>query len=442
MVSSSNPILMDKDSGFDDKEFLTTPYLKLIEDKEGATCICYQMRLHGKLHFVKKIKPSFENDSRMRAAFRKENEIGFSLSHPNFPRYVFMEGIFSPEEYVVTDWIDGETLDKFIEHNPKYFSERNNIKRLINQLTDALDYIHRHGIIHGDLKPSNIMMSKNGERAILLDLGLSISNAHTLTGGYTYDFAAPELIKGELATEATDYYSLGKIIGFIESHTVKRLPKEILALKKALISFNKSKRIHTKEEIYKNLENKRERWIWLTILPVLGILVWFVTAIGNKDSSNDQEVFISQEPIFKEENNNTQPYSQALETFQPEEPIYKKNDKKIILEPTEISNDYIVSEKEKIKEEVNRRLKLNYTTLINRIDSLTLANDFSVDRYFAIIEEAGEAMKRSITDRYYYEKYPSIPKEEVVFITTTEFSNFCNNIWNPKIENYYKNIPM
>lgn len=432
--------MMDKDSGFDDKEFITSPYLKLIEDKEGATCICYQMRLHGKLHFVKKIKPAFENDSRMRAAFRKENEIGFSLSHPNFPRYVFMEGIFSPEEYVVTDWIDGETLDKFIEHNPKYFCERNNIKRLIHQLADSLDYIHRHGIIHGDLKPSNIMLSKDGERAILLDLGFSISNAHTLTGGYTYDFAAPELIKGELATEATDYYSLGKIIEFIESHAVKRLPKEIRALREALISFNKSKRLHTKEEIYKNLENKREWWIWLTIFPVLGLLVWFVTVIGNKDSSNDPEVVIRQERIFKEDNN-SQAYSQALETFQSEEPIYDKNDKKITLEPTEISNEYIVSEKEKIKAEVNRLLKLNYAPLINHIDSLTQANDFTIDSYFKIIEESGEAMKNSILDNYYYRRYPSVEKNEVIHILSTEFNNFCNNIWNPKIENYYKNIP-
>lgn len=49
---------MNGDSGFDSKEFTASPYLKLIKDKEGATCMCYQMRLHGKLHFVKKI-PSY-----------------------------------------------------------------------------------------------------------------------------------------------------------------------------------------------------------------------------------------------------------------------------------------------------------------------------------------------------------------------------------------------
>ena len=47
---------MNRDSGYDNKDFETTPYLKLIEDWGGATCLCYQMRLRGKLHFLKKDK--------------------------------------------------------------------------------------------------------------------------------------------------------------------------------------------------------------------------------------------------------------------------------------------------------------------------------------------------------------------------------------------------
>ena len=93
MPSTSIPIMMNRDSRFDDKEFTSIPYLKLIEDKEGATSLCYQMRLYGKLHFVKKIRPEYENDARMRAAFRKENEIGYSLSEMVIQKYNFFEPI-------------------------------------------------------------------------------------------------------------------------------------------------------------------------------------------------------------------------------------------------------------------------------------------------------------------------------------------------------------
>ncbi|MCH5227744.1 MAG: protein kinase [Muribaculaceae bacterium] len=430
--------MKNSDSGFYDKEFITTPYLKLLEDKDGATGLCYQMRLHGKLHFVKKIKPEFENDARMRAAFRKENEIGFSLSHPNLPRYLFMEGIFSPEEYVVTEWLEGETLDKFIEHNPKFFCERNNIKRLINQLADALDYLHQNGILHGDLKPSNIMLTKDGERAILLDLGFSISDAHTLTGGFTYDFAAPELINGESATETADYFSLGKIIEFIKNHTKGKLPKEIVGLKEALINPDRFKRSHSLEEIKEVLDKKRGKWVWFTILPFLGLLVWFILDIIYKESSYETDIKIIQQPIIQKEIDKYESSISSIEEPQLEDIIYHQGNK-VTLGKTEKIN--IESEKENIKDEVNRLLKLNYTPHMARIDSLVQEKDFTMDWYLKIVNESADAMVKSIKDSYYYEKYPSVPKDEVIYILSTEFSNFCNNIWNPKMENYYKNIP-
>lgn len=335
---------MNEDSGFDNKEFTTTPYLKLIEDKKGATSLCYQMRLYGKLLFVKKIRPEFENDARMRAAFRKENEIGFSLSHPNISRYVFMEGIFSPEEYVVNEWIEGESLDKFIEKNPRFFSVRKNLERFIFQLTDAVDYLHHNGIIHGDLKPSNIMLSRDGERAILLDLGYSISDAHTLTGGYTYDFAAPELIRGETATEAADYYSLGKIIEFIAEHTEGKLPKEILGLKKALTHSDISGRIQIKEEVDEILKKKSGKWVWFTGLVFLGLLVWLIVADVYKEiqEGDDTENYPT---VTQEKTYDVQSSPQDIETFQTEEQVPQKNDINVPVDPRETAKAQIESEK-------------------------------------------------------------------------------------------------
>lgn len=433
---------MNRDSGFDDKEFKTSPYLKLIEDKGGATCICYQMMLHGKLLFVKRIKPEFENDPRMRAAFRKENEMGFSLSHPNLPRYVFIEGIFSPEEYVVTEWIEGEPLDKFIEKNPRYFSNKNNLRRFIHQLTEVLDYLHCRGIIQGDLKPSNIMLSRDGERAILVDLGFTTSDAHVLTGGYTCDFAAPELTKGEPATEASDFYSLGKIIEFIEIHSDCKLTKDVLCLKNALTNPDISRRIQTKEETDRILEEKRGKWKWLAGLAFLGLTGVILIAMVNVNKENYKEVDEDIiQPAASEKINEVHSPTLIAEAKTVEEPIYPDNVNMVSMEESKAAKDQIESEKEKIKEEVNRLLNLNYAPCINRLDSLTQANDFTMDWYLQIYRESSEAIPKSIKDLYYYEKYPTVPKDEVIIILSTEFTNFCNNIWNPKLKNYYENIP-
>lgn len=432
---------MNGDSKFDDNDFTSTPYLKLIEDKEGTTCLCYQMRLHGKLHFVKKIKPEFENDARMRAAFRKENELGFSLSHPNIPRYVFMEGIFSPEEYVVMEWIEGTPLDKFIVDNSKYFSDKKNLKRFIYRLSDALDYLHRNGIIHGDLKPSNIMLSGDGERVMLLDLGYSVTDSHTLTGGFSPLFASPRVLENKKPEAGDDYYSFGKILEYIANHIEGKMPKEILVLRDRLTNSDLSKRIQTKEGIYKFLEEKRDRWTWVTVLPFLGLLVWFIIATVNKESSNETDKDINQQPVDMEKINNIPSTTQPEEIIQTEEPNYQKIDNNFPAVKTEISNNKIEAEKENIKGEVNRLLKLNYTPLINRIDSLTQANDFTSDWYFKIANESAEAMGKSIRDGYYYEKYPSVPKDEVIYIIANEFKEFDESVWSPKLQGYQKNIP-
>ena len=87
----------------------------------GGTCQCFRVRLYGRLHFLKKLKPELRTDPRYVAALRKEFETGYRLDHPHLVRFVS-----ATDDSILMDYVDGETLDKFIDHHPDFFKKREN----------------------------------------------------------------------------------------------------------------------------------------------------------------------------------------------------------------------------------------------------------------------------------------------------------------------------
>lgn len=99
----------------------------------------------------------------------KEFALGVSLDHPNIVRTLTYESVPDIGECIVMEYIDGCTLFDFIATRP----DRNMRRRLAQQLIDALSYLHSHQVVHGDLKPSNILITHNGNNLKLIDFGLS-----------------------------------------------------------------------------------------------------------------------------------------------------------------------------------------------------------------------------------------------------------------------------
>ncbi|MCH5223809.1 MAG: protein kinase [Muribaculaceae bacterium] len=470
---------MNGDSGFDNKEFTASPYLKLIKDKEGATCMCYQMRLHGKLHFVKKIKPEFENDSRMRAAFRKENEIGFSLSHPNIPRYLFMEGIFSPEEYVVTEWIEGTSLDKFIESNPEYFSKRKNIERFINQFADALDYLHNNGIIHGDLKPSNIMMTHDGARPMLLDFGYSLSDSHDLTGGFSKEFASPEVLGGESPNIYDDYYSFGKILGYIRKNVATRcFPIKIRKPINHLTTGDRRKKENAYNRLKNNNSESRRYLIPAIILIILfvnlALFVWYPFNENNeKEAGSDS---ISQERGFKgqaemEEKENIEELNdgKTVPKIDLSEKIYKDspNEQKapeskdagknaLVVKGSEIKegNNNSVSPvnpnyldmgvapdlEKSVRLEVKRQLNNYYPPLMAKIDHLIQNEIYTKELDDSITRLYEKGIIKCLDILYYEKMFPRVSRVDLYEIVDDESQKYFKENTDKKFFEYRKRV--
>ena len=124
-------------------------------ESQGGTCDTFRVKLYGKLHFLKRLKAEYAGDIRYQEAFRKEFETGYRLEHPNLVRYLSLD-----KDGILMEYVDGETLSQRLTKNPDYFKQRKNSDKLIRQLLSALQYLHNHQVLHLDLKPDNILLTR------------------------------------------------------------------------------------------------------------------------------------------------------------------------------------------------------------------------------------------------------------------------------------------
>ena len=116
---------------------------------------------------------------------------------------------------IVMEYVDGETLTDYLKTHPSYKEK----KHVLNELLDAVGFIHKHQVVHNDLKPENILITHNGHNVKLIDFGYADcdSSIDKATGG-TKAFASPELSRQETTGVESDIYSLGFIIKLLFPH--------------------------------------------------------------------------------------------------------------------------------------------------------------------------------------------------------------------------------
>lgn len=219
---------------------------------------------------IKALKKEYRDDAFYITQLRKEFEIGYLLDFSYIAKYYDFVEIEGYGPCIVREWIDGKTLSAIIKESSPDLKQ---LKRIVVEICEALEYLHLHGVVYQDLKPSNILITNQGGHVKLIDFNFSDSSHFNLlkVGGGTKEFASPEQKeKGNFPVSfSSDIYSLGKILE-ITPFPKKRIIRKLTA---RMLSQDPRERPDLKE--IKNIFSKDNRKdLYLTVLvPVFSFLI-------------------------------------------------------------------------------------------------------------------------------------------------------------------------
>jgi eukaryotic-like serine/threonine-protein kinase len=177
----------------------------------------------GRRVAIKLLKPALASDPAFRTRFRREAQDAAKMAHPTIVR-IFDAGeetVVDPSgneaqiPFIVMEYVDGRLLKDIIAEGPLPEHEA---VRITSQILTALEYSHRAGVVHRDIKPGNIMIASNGQVKVM-DFGIAravaessatISETSAIVG--TAQYFSPEQARGESVDARTDLYSTAVVL--------------------------------------------------------------------------------------------------------------------------------------------------------------------------------------------------------------------------------------
>lgn len=169
---------------------------------------------------IKVLSPALSSNANALRALQQEASKGRNLSHPNIVRFID----FDRDDdlyFIVMEWLDGKTLAEVLDAPGTKKLEIDAALELIRQVGKALEYAHRCGIVHADVKPGNIMIQRDGT-AKLFDFGVARVWQKAEAGGANFDpgvlgaltpaYSSMQVITGEMPVPADDVFSLACLL--------------------------------------------------------------------------------------------------------------------------------------------------------------------------------------------------------------------------------------
>lgn len=176
----------------------------------GGMSVVYKAMDHVLNRYIamKVLKPEFSDDKSFVSKFKMEAQSAAGLSHPNIVN-VFDVGEENGFYYIVMELVEGITLKEYIQQNGRL--NYSTALDFIIQICSGIEVAHEHHTIHRDIKPQNIIVSKNGTLKVT-DFGIAkaaTSNTIASTAMGSVHYISPEQARGGFADERSDIYSLG-----------------------------------------------------------------------------------------------------------------------------------------------------------------------------------------------------------------------------------------
>ncbi len=176
----------------------------------------------GRTVAIKVLKPDYGRDPELGERFLREARAAGALNHPNIAT-IYDVGEAQGVAYIAMELIEGQPLDTLLQEQGRLPYER--VLALGQQLASALDYAHKAGVVHRDVKPSNILLSADGRTAKLLDFGVARIGEIDVSGAEgrlartqvgqmigTPRYMSPEQALGIPVDRRSDLFSLGVVL--------------------------------------------------------------------------------------------------------------------------------------------------------------------------------------------------------------------------------------
>lgn len=188
--------------------------------KETESHQLYRAKRFGRWYLLKALPPALRNSEFHLQMLHKEMEVLMQLQHPGIEDCLGMEHLddytdsegklISVGPCIILEYIDGETLAEKLNSSPL----GGGWEGAINELLEALDYMHAAGITHRDLKPSNIMVTHNGQHIKIIDFSLADTDSHAILKqpSGTRKYISPEQSTATTPDVRNDIYSFGVIL--------------------------------------------------------------------------------------------------------------------------------------------------------------------------------------------------------------------------------------
>src|SRR4051812_10456397 len=176
----------------------------------------------GRTVAIKRLRTDLASDITFQARFRREAQSAASLNHPSIVAVYdtgeepATDGSEVSQPYIVMEFVAGRTLRDILREGRKILPER--ALEITSGVLSALDYSHRAGIIHRDIKPGNVMLTPSGDVKVM-DFGIAraisdASSTMTQTAAVvgTAQYLSPEQARGEPVDSRSDVYSAGCLL--------------------------------------------------------------------------------------------------------------------------------------------------------------------------------------------------------------------------------------
>lgn len=346
---------------------------------DGGMAFVYQARdkLLNRIVAVKVLRPEFVDDQEFLVKFKREAEAVASLSHPNIVN-VYDVGEDGKVHYIVMEYVDGQNLKEIIQDEGSL--EEYTALDIAKQIARALSAAHRNGIIHRDIKPHNILISKDGRQVKVADFGIAkavssstMTNMGSVIGSVHY--ISPEQAKGKHLTSNADLYSLGIVlyemiigrvpfsgdspisialkhinedIAFTDQDKIN-IPNSVRTIISKLTQKEPANRYQTAEELIEDIEFV-ERNI---DLPYIKDYNNFATTDVDR---RDPEVFNGRKPVQYDDYEDDDDYYDEEDEYYDEEDEYYNEDDEYYNEDDDIDDDYY-EERPKSRKEKKREKK-------------------------------------------------------------------------------------